>query len=740
MKIFLFLVIATSLYAQPVKPDQKKLLTVENIYSDPDLSSKSLTEVKWFDKGSKISWLKFEPAGKTYSVFQFDIIQGKESVLVSGNDVKLNSGELPTIRNYNWSPDEKLILFTGLLHARTVKSGGPLFIYSIDQKKIIREIESEELQENAQFSPDSKNLGFVRGNNIYSVNIETGKETQLTKDGGEEILNGVFDWVYEEEFSIIKGWEWSPDSRKIAFWRLDQTNVPQIKIAKWDSLYFNFINMHYPKPGAENSLVKIGVVDISNQKTSWMDLGGNKNIYIPRIMFTKNPDLLSIQRMNRLQNKIELLIADVNTGKSKTIVTINEDHWIDEPDNPVFLKDGKRFIWSSENDGWKHYYLYDINGSMLNQITKGNFEVNKIECVNEKEEMLYYSSNERGVLYSDLYKVKFDGTGKERITESKGSHSINMTDGGNYFVEVYSNANSLSSTDIYAIPGNSSSSDNSVGAPGLKEIREMLPSDMSGVNKYEIGKWEFSQFKTSDGVVLNSSMLKPINFDSTKKYPVLIYNYSGPGSQSVMDKWGGSNNLFHQMMAEKGYIVFILDNRGTGGRGREFKHIVYKNLGKWEVNDMIEGAKYLSSLSYVDPSRIGIWGWSYGGYMAALTILKGAAYFKAAVAVAPVTNWRYYDDIYTERYMQTPDENPDGYKESSPITYADSLRGKFLIVHGTGDDNVNFQNSIKLTQQLIIKNKPFQEMFYPERGHGIYGGNTRIHLFNLITKFIIENL
>jgi len=736
MRLFLVLLITATIYSQPItrsgnsdQPDSlqsKKLLTVEDIYTNPDLTSNNLIEPKWFDEGNKISWLDFDPDNKSYSIFQYDIRSGKESALVSGSDLKLKNDDLPVIRNYNWSPNGKLVLLTGLLHARTVKSGGPLIVYNMEQKKIICEIESEQLQENAQFSPDSKKLGFVRGNNIYCVDIETREETKLTNDGNDEILNGVFDWVYEEEFSIIKGWEWSPDSKKIAYWRLDQSNVPLIKIAKWDSLYFNFLDMHYPKPGAENSIVKIGVVAISNQKTSWMDIGDNKDIYIPRIRFTENPDVLSIQRMNRLQNKLELLFADVNSGKSKTVVTINEDHWIDEPDNPVFLKDGKRFIWSSENDGWKHYYLYDINGNVLNKITPGDFEVKEIISINEKEEVMYYTSNERGVIYSDLYKVKFDGTGKERVTSLKGAHTISMADGSKYFLDTYSNANTLSTTFVSDLSG--------------KPVKELAVSDMTELNKYETGELKFLQFTTSDGVVLNASILNPVNFDSTKKYPVLIYNYSGPGSQSVLDKWGGSNYLFHQMLAEKGYIVFVLDNRGTGGRGREFKNIVYKNLGKWEVNDMIEGAKYLSSLPYVDPARIGIWGWSYGGYMAALTILKGAAFFKAAVAIAPVTNWEYYDDIYTERYMQTPEQNPDGYKESSTITYADSLRGKLLIVHGTGDDNVNFQNSIQLTKQLISKNKQFEEMFYPEKDHGIYGGMTRIHLFNMITKFIVDNL
>jgi dipeptidyl-peptidase-4 len=725
--LYSYLLFSQSLSTLPVdNVQQRKLLTVEDIFGSSKFTGKSMLQVKWFGNGKKFSYLKYDSLNKTNSIYHYDTVSGKDSKLVSGDELKIKNDDLLSVNYYDWSPGEKNLLFTELIRARSVKTGGTFYIYNPERKKIIYVIESELEQENAQFSPDGTKLGFVRGNNIFSFDLETGKETQLTKDGNDLILNGVFDWVYEEEFSIIKGWEWSPDSKKIAFWRLDQSEVPTIKIAKWDSLYFNFLDMHYPKPGARNSLVKIGVVDIITHKTVWMDLGENTDIYIPRIRFTCDPMVLSVQRLNRLQNKSELLFADVNAGITKTIITETEDAWIEKEENPIFLRDGKRFIWPSEKDGWKHLYLYDINGNLVNQITKGKYEIGRLVSVDERNGTIYYTSNERGTIYSDLYKINLDGSGKELVTAEPGTHSINMTDNTDYFLDTYTNANNSSKISLYNTKG--------------KMLSELIPSNMSALKDYNLSSEEFLKFTTSDGVSLNASILKPVNFDSTKKYPVLIYNYSGPGSQSVTDRWGGPDYLWHQLLAEKGYIIFILDNRGTGGRGKEFKHLVYKNLGKWESNDMIEGAKYLFTLSYVDPGRIGIWGWSYGGYMAALTILKGAAYFKAAIAVAPVTDWRFYDDIYTERYMQTPELNPKGYYESSPISYADSLRGKLLIVHGTADDNVNFQNSILLTKELISKDKPFTEMFYPGKDHGIYGGTTRTHLFKLMTKFILDNL
>lgn len=706
---------------------QEKKFTVEDIYKNRSFFGESLRNIEWFDNGNKYSFLKVDAETRSMSIFQYDVTTGEESLLLSGNSLKLNDDDKPfMIRNYHWSPNEKYILFTGVLPARSLKTGGEFYLYDMEEKKFFLLAESEEPQLNAFFSPDGNKLAFVRGNNIFIIDIKTGEEKQLTFDGSDVIINGHFDWVYEEEFSIINGMEWSPDSRSIAYWRLDQTPVPEIQIAQWDSLYFNFLTMRYPKAGDKNSLVKIGVVTIVDAKTVWMDIGEETDIYIPRIKFTNDSNILSIQRLNREQNKNELLLADVKTGSSKIILTETDETWVDVRDDLHFTSDGKYFIWSSERDGFRHFYRYTIDGELVNQITKGNWEIDEVVAYDDENEALYYLSMERGPLYRDLYSIKYDGTNKKLLTEEKGNHSVSISTNKLYFLDTYSNANQLSSVTLRKNNG--------------ENISEIIPLKMSAFEEYKLQPWEFMAFTTTDGVELNAAMIKPNNFDETKKYPVLIFNYSGPGSQVVRDRWGGINYLWYQILADNGYIIFMCDNRGTGGRGKEFKSIVYKNLGYWEVNDMIEGAKYLSSLNYVDSDRIGIWGWSYGGYVSALALMKGADYFKAAISVAPVTHWKFYDTIYTERYMSTPQLNPEAYDESAPLNHTDKTKGRLLLVHGSADDNVHFQNAVDLVKALIESNIQFDFMMYPEHHHGIAGGNARIHLYNMMTDFILKHL
>ena len=695
---------------------QNKKLTIDDIYTNSGLRSKSISGLKWFDDGNKFSFLKIEEN----VIYEHDVSTGEEKKITGSDELRTPDAEQISLRNYEWSPDGKYFLITGLIPARSVKTGGTFYVYNISEKRFQLIVDSEEEQVNAQFSPDGRKLGFVRGNNIFVADIESGEEKQLTFDGSDVILNGVFDWVYEEEFSIIMGWEWSPDSKSIAFWRLDQSNVPKVYIPKYDSLYFPPAEQYYPKAGGHNSLVQIGVVDIATAKPVWIDLGEETDIYIPRIKYTNDPAKLSVQRLNRLQNKLEFIIADANTGNTNTIITETDSCWVDVYDNLKFLNDGKRFIWSSEKDGYHHLYLYDLTGKLLNQVTIGNWEIDKLVSVDEENEIVYYSSLERSPLNKDLYSINLDGSNKKRMTEQKGTHSVDMSTNNKYYVDKFSDVNTMPSTILFDNDGN--------------EIRKLIEADMSAFNEYDFSPVEFLIFTTLDGIELNAAMIKPPDFDPSKKYPVLIDNYSGPGSQTVQDVWGTS--LLQRMYAQNGYIIFWLDNRGTGGRGKAFKNIVYKNLGHYEVIDMIEGAKYLISTGYVDSSRIGIQGTSYGGYLAALTILKGADYFKAAIAGAPVINWKFYDTIYTERYMQTPELNPEGYKESSPLEYINMLKGKLLLIHGTADDNVHLQNSIALMKGLQKANKQFEVMLYPESMHGGYGR----HFVELMTEFIYKNL
>jgi dipeptidyl-peptidase 4 len=722
MKFAVIRVLLLVFLVQPLIIPQQKKLTIEDIFTNTGFRSKSISGLKWIDNGNKYTFSKFDSEKGYGSIYEHEIISGEERVLIPGDKLKLSEDEKPiTIRNYEWSFDERYVLFTGLLPARSTKTGGSFYIYDTKEEKFFLLAESEEEQVNAKFSPDGKKLGFVRGNNIYVTDIESGEEKQLTFDGSDVILSGVFDWVYEEEFSIIQAWEWSPDSRSIAFWRLDQSPVPKVYITRYETVYFEPLEQHYPKAGDKNSIVQIGVVNINTAETVWMDIGEETDIYIPRINFTTNTNVLSIQRLNRLQNKLELMLANVNNGDTKVILTETDSCWVEsENDDLIFLKDGKHFTWTSEQDGFNHIYLYDLNGNLVNQVTKGNWEIDKLISVDEENQLIYYTAREISPLNKDLYSIKFDGSGKKRLTEKKGDHTIEMSPNNKFYIDRYSNVNTIHSTSIFTTDG--------------KELRKIFEADMSAFEEYDLSQVEFLTFTTTDGVELNAGMIKPSGFDASKKYPALIYNYSGPGSQVVRDAWGTS--LWHYMLAQNGYVIFWLDNRGTGGRGKSFKNIVYKNLGHWEVNDMIEGAKYLISTGYVDPERIGIWGSSYGGYMAALSIMKGADYFKTAISSAPVTHWKFYDTIYTERYMQTPQLNPEGYEETSPLNYVHKLKGKLLLVHGTADDNVHVQNAIVLMKELIKANKQFDVMLYPEAMHGGFGR----HFLELMTEFVFENL
>jgi dipeptidyl-peptidase-4 len=703
--------------------------TIEEIYGSMKFMSKSLRGVQWIEEGEKLTYLETDMSTRTTDIWVYDIKNKKRDVFLKSSELKLEDSEKPfSIMNYSFSPDERYILFTGVLPARALKSGGTIYIYDLKEKRF-SEIETSGSTMNVKFSEDGTKLGYVIKDNIYVYDLASNSEKQLTFDGNGIVLNGHFDWVYEEEFSIIDGWQFSPDGKEIAFWRFDQSPVPEIEIQQFDSLYFNSIKMRYPKAGDKNSIVKIGVVEIASGKITWMDIGEEIDIYIPRIRWTKNPGVLSIMRMNRLQNKLELLLTDSKTGKSKLIYTDTDSCWVDVEDaNLVFLKDKKHFLITSERSGFRHFYLYDLNGKIIRQITNGNWEVTSLSSFDERSQIIYFTSGMNDPKARHLYRINLDGKNLQKITMDEGTNSINFSPNSRYFIRTFSNINSVTKINLESAEGK------------LIEVLENNEELTKSLEEYSFASPEFLSFTTSDGVQLNAMIIKPKEFDSSKKYPVLVYNYSGPGSQIVRNAWQGGQYLWYQMLAQEGYIIFMLDNRGTGGRGKSFKNIVYKNLGYWEVNDQIEGAKYLITLPYVDGERIGIWGWSYGGYISAMTIMKANEYFKVAVAVAPVTHWKFYDTIYTERYMSTPQLNSDGYETGSVLNKVEKLKGKLLLVHGTADDNVHFQNTVVLVDELVKANKQFQVMFYPGKNHGIYGGKTREQLFTLITNFIREKL
>ena len=449
--------------------------------------------------------------------------------------------------------------------------------------------------------------------------------------------------------------------------------------------------------------------------------------YFPRIKWTNQSHQLFVQRLNRHQNHLELISVDPNSGKSKLIYEEKDKYYIDIHDNLTFYKDDSGFLWTSEKDGYNHIYLFQINGKERRQITKGKWEVTNFYGYDDKNKILYYQSNEESPLEKDIYRINIWGKSKQKISSRKGTNNGSFSNNYMYFINTHSDANNPNIISLYNQKG-----DEIRTIKDSKKLRETL-------SNYNLTKKEFFNFKTDQGVKLNGWMMKPFNFDETKKYPVLMYVYGGPGSQTVTNSWGG-HYMWYQSLCQKGYIIVSIDNRGTGGKGAEFKKCTYKELGKFETIDQIEGAKYLSKLDYVDSEKIGIWGWSYGGYMSSLCILKGSEYFNTAIAVAPVTNWRFYDTIYTERYMRTPEENEDGYDLNSPINYAKNLKGNYLLIHGSADDNVHVQNTYEMVSALVNENKKFDLFIYPDKNHSIYGGYTRLHLFNQITDYITKNL
>ena len=725
MKKILFFLFGL-LFILPSFAQKKEKLTLQDIYYSNKLFGKTVQNIQWKPDGSAFTFTELNPGREVEDIYQHDVSTGEKSLLVKGTDLKFDGLQI-TMSHYQWTGDGKFLLIEGPVKSIWRHSTqAPFYLYNLLTKKISALSNGNIHLRNVKLSPDGTRVGFVRDHNIYVVDLKTGKETAVTRDGNENILNGEFDWVYEEEFGLADAWRWSPDGNKIAYWRLDQSRVKVYHLIDEMGEYNKVYDLKYPKVGEQNSIVKIGVADLSSGKTTWMDIGPNDDIYIPRIFWTNSSGTLSIMRLNRLQNHLEVLMADVSSGNSHTVITDSNNTWVDVRDDIFFLKKSDRIVWTSEKSGYNHAYLYDYNGKLINQITSGNWEVSSVDGVDENTGWVYLSGKKDSPVQENLYRVKLDGTEFQKISQEHGWYNANYAPDYRHFVEFYSNASTPTETTLRNADGSMVSVLEEGKIPALKNYNMVYP--------------QFLKFKTTDGTELNAYIMKPADFNPSKKYPVLVYGYGGPGSQMVVDRWGGSRTLWHQFMTENGYIVFCMDNRGTGGRGKAFKDLSYLDLGKWSVHDQVEGAKYLSSLPYVDASRLGFWGWSGGGYLTCMMMTKGAPYFKAGVAVAPVTDFRLYDTIWTERYMGSPIDNNKGYDAASVFTYADKLKGKLMIVHGTGDDNVHYQNTMQLMQKFIDANRQFDIMFYPNKNHRISGGVTQWHLFTKISNYFFSNL
>ncbi len=729
-RLVIFLIALFAFVSNGAEAQQKKL-TLEDIFKSRKLSPQFVSGFNWVS-GTTYAALEPDNATKTMNITLTDALTDKKEMVVNGVDLTLDGKPLD-YAHFEIGSDGDHVLFTGALQARRLKTGGDVYLFNRKTKTLKKISTANGEYEIVKLSPNGKKIGYVRNKNLFVYDIASGKETPLTKDGTENILNGVFDWVYEEEFSIIDGWQWSPDSKYISFWRLDQTNVPAFKIAKYDSLYLSFLDYRYPKAGDRNSTVKLGIVavDAKKPKATFIDLGKNEDIYIPRMDWLPNSKQVAYQRLNREQNVLELFFYDVQKKTSRLVLKEESKAWLEIESNGYhFLKNSDAFIWQSDRDGFQHFYLHNYDGSLKAQLTKGDFDDDALLFVDEQNQTIYFTSSKESPLERHLYSVKFDGSEMKKLTTEKGTHSAEFSLDGKLYLHTFSNASTPPKFYLRKQDG------------ALVRDLETNAALTKTLSEYAVGTHRFLSFKTSDGVELNAWMLAPADFDSTKKYPVLMYVYGGPGSQTVRDAWG-TIGLWYHHLAQLGYVVFSVDNRGTGARGAAFKKQTYKQLGIAETKDQVEGAKYLASLPFIDKTRIGIYGWSYGGYMTSMCMTYGNSLgeqvFKAGIAGAPVTHWKFYDTIYTERFMDTPQRNPTGYDISAPLTHAQKLKGNFLLIHGTLDDNVHFQNSAVFAKKLQEAGKPFQTMFYPEQYHGIRG-LARFHLHQQMTQFIMEKL
>jgi len=650
---------------------------------------------------------------------------------------KIESPGFSEFSDYEFSKDESKILFITKSQAIYRHSFTAEYFIWNQTTKEMAPLSANGAQQLATFSPDGERVAFVRNNNIFIKSLKFGTESQVTRDGKtNEIINGAPDWVYEEEFGFSKAFEWSPDSKFLAFIKFDETEVPMFNIPMYQGqkpslkeyeLYPGNTSYKYPKAGEKNSVVSVRIYDLKAKSSVTAEIGDDKEQYIPRIKWTADATDLAIMKVNRLQNKLDIVLANPFTGDTRAFFSETNKRYIDESfyDNFIFLPDNKYIVLNSERNGYSHLYLYDRQGFEVKQLTDGKYDVTKFYGFDPVKKIFYFQAAKESPMRREVYFVSLDSKKSGKLSIQSGTNHADFSNGMKYFINYFSNVETPSQATLCDQTGKliRTLEDNSALKTLLKD--------------YQISKKEFFSFKTSEGVELNGWMIKPASFDPAKKHPVVMTQYSGPNNQQVIDRWSIG---YDDYLAQEGFIVACVDPRGTGARGEEFRKMTYMQLGKYESDDQVEAAKYLGSLPFVDKNNIAIWGWSYGGFMSALCMEKGADVFKAGISVAPVTNWRFYDSVYTERYMRTPKENPDGYDDNSPLSHSDKIKGNYLIICGSADDNVHLQNTMEFTERMVQAGVQFDMAIYTNRNHGIRGGNTSLQLYTKMTNFLKEKL
>jgi dipeptidyl-peptidase 4 len=720
----------------------KRILTLDRIFSTEEFRSETFGPARWLADGNAYTTLESSARYKeSHDIIRYETATGARSVLIAAAALMPKGAAAPLeIEDYAWSNDgKKLLVFTNAKQVWRQKTRGDYWVFDIATKKL------EQLGKGAapstlmfaKFSPDGTRVGYVRENNLYVEELATHRITPLTRDGSKRIINGTFDWVYEEELDLRDGWRWSPDSRSVAYWQFDTNAVPDYYlINNTDSLYPKITTIQYPVAGETNSAGRVGVVSAAGGMTRWLAVPGDpRNNYIARMDWAGNSNEVVMLHLNRRQNLLNVLIGNARNGQVRSVLTEKDDAWIDlDIDSVEWLSDGKRFLWPSERDGWRHVYVASRDGGKPQLVTKGSFDVVSIESVDEKGGWLYYIASPDNATQRYLYRTELSGNGKpERLSPANqpGTHSYSIAPNAGWALHTYSNINTPPVVDLVRLPDH-------------QTVRPLEPNEslISKVKALDTNPPEFVKVDIGDGISLDGWVIKPPNFDPSRRYPVLIYVYGEPAGQTVLDRWGSSRYLWHQMLAQQGYLVMSFDNRGTPApKGRAWRKVVYRKIGVLACQEQAAAARVVQSWPFVDARRIAIWGWSGGGSMTLDQMFRYPNIYQVGMSVAPVTDQHIYDSIYQERYMGLPQDNEEDYERGSPVTHAANLAGKLLIVHGSGDDNVHYKGTEMLVNALIAAGKPFDMMEYPNRRHDIsQGKGTTRHLYGLLTRYLEENM
>lgn len=699
-------------------------LTVERIWRNYEFSAKGASAYQMLNDG--VHFVEWSDAG---DLIKGDILNNTTiaEILISKSALLWEDKQID-IAGFEFNTNEQKVLLWSAPKAIYRRSFEAFyFLYDLNSQKLEALDADHSPQTLAEYSPDGKKVSFIHGNDIFIKDLASGKVSKVTEDGKRnKIINGTTDWVYEEEFAITKAYGWSPDSKFLAFLKFDEREVPEFQMAMYGELYPEQYKYKYPKAGEVNSKVTLHMIDIKTAKIQKIDVGAYE--YIPRIKWSSQANQLVVQTMNRHQNELNYWLIDATqkTVSTKKFFTEVSETYVDVDNNLLILQDGKSILRTSEVSGFNHIYKLGFDGTST-PITTGEWDVIEFLGYDRQTQTVYYASAEPGAIYKSVYSIQVDGSNKQNLTPVLGYHNAEFLNGMKYFIHNYSNANTPPVISLRKANG------------VLVKVLEDNTALLDKMNAEKLSQRKFLSIPTSS-VILNASLIFPTNYDPSKKYPVFVNVYGGPGHNEVLDSWDGNDYFFHNLLAQDGYMVLSIDPRGTQFRGAAFKKSTYLQLGKLEIQDVLDATRVFAQRSDVDASRLGIMGWSYGGFMSSLAMTKGNGMFKMGIAVAPVTNWRFYDNIYTERFMRTPQENAKGYDDNSPINFAKDLQGKYFLIHGAADDNVHYQNSMEMINALVKANKQFDLFIYPNKNHGIYGGNTRNHLFNMIHQYIIVEL